>query len=160
MIRKQVVLNFFFQCLFIFLYQKILQAHIFPDLALESPISPKIHRFLYWKTIFRVPRSEYQVCLLLLGYHCLQVLSEDMHIYIKMYKQGLDQDGRGVKCGAHLLPHTYQKKTIYMQNDGHRTSTKCLQKILNLQEGQETCHITGQNKWEKKQKREREEGRK
>jgi len=44
-----------------------------------------------------------------------------------------DQDGRGVRCGAHLLPRTHQKtktetktkKAIYMYNYSHRTSTKC-----------------------------------
>ena len=41
---------------------------------------------------------------------------------------------------------------IYMENDSHGTSTERWQKTLNLQKGQETLDITGQNK----RKRERE----
>ena len=39
--------------------------------------------------------------------------------------------------------HKHIKKTIYMQNNSHRTSTERWQMTLNLPKGQETLHITG-----------------
>ena len=52
---------------------------------------------------------------------------------------GKDQDGRGVRPDAQLLPQKHQKKkkkkkktTCRMIHDLHRTSTECWQKTLNL----------------------------
>ena len=77
-------------------------------------------------------------------------------ILFKIAKMGEDQDNRRVRRHTHLLPNT-SKKYIYMQNDLPRTSTEHWQKNLNLQKGQETLNITGQNK---RKKREREAGKK
>ena len=54
---------------------------------------------------------------------------------------------------------THKKpKHTYMQNDLHRSSTECWQKILNLQKGQETLHTAGRTKGKKKREREGEKG--
>ena len=66
--------------------------------------------------------------------------------------------------GAHLLPQTHQnkkpKKTTYIKADSHRTSTKCCQKTLNLQKGQETLQTTGYKKRRIKKRERRDRGKK
>ena len=51
---------------------------------------------------------------------------------VKKKKEGVEQDGGGVRGQAHLLPQTHQKNT----------STEAWEN-LNLQKVQETLHITG-----------------
>ena len=62
-----------------------------------------------------------------------------------------DQDGRGVRYGTHLLPKNTSKKKIYMQNDLHRTSTECWQKISGLQKGKKSSTKLGRTKGGKKE---------
>ena len=68
-----------------------------------------------------------------------------------------DQDDRGVRRGAHLLPQTHPKIPSTCRTLG-TTPIEHWQKTLDLQKGQETLHITGKNKRGKK-KRERERER-
>lgn len=69
-IPHQWELLFNFEHLLTFLHYKMIQAcRIFSTPILESAIHPRIHWTFYWRMISEV-RSEYQVCVLLLGCHC------------------------------------------------------------------------------------------
>ena len=57
--------------------------------------------------------------------------------------------------------HIKKKKKTYICNSLHRPSNECWQKTSDFQRGQETLHITGQNKREKREReRERREKKK
>ena len=61
---------------------------------------------------------------------------------VKKKKEGVEQDGGGVRGQAHLLPQTHQKTHINVKRHTQNISWM-LAEELKLQKGQETLDITG-----------------
>ena len=56
--------------------------------------------------------------------------------------KGWDQDGRGVKCGAHPLSQTHKKNPSTCRTIHTEHLLNAGKKIFNFQKGQETIYIT------------------